>query len=206
MWFRCVWFGSVWSGSVWFGCVWFGCVCFVRVVCGGVVWVEEGLGVWFGLLWAVLLGLLLLLVVLPSSVLWVVLSAPSSGSGLCFFDNGTETTIENCVVVKLSFFIIEKQMIIIHPFDMFSTTDPTRPLDDPTRPEVGDIGRASPCQDCPLCGASVRSLACGSLGLCRCLVVLRIQHGCQWPPLCGVVRVRGEESAELLEVTKRSLT
>ena len=41
-----------------------------------------------------------------------------------------------------------------------------------TRPEVGDVGRASPCQDCALFGACVRSkLACGSLRLCRCAVV-----------------------------------
>ena len=49
---------------------------------------------------------------------------------------------------------------------------PKGPPDDPAR---RDVGRASSCQACPLCGACVRSkLACGFLGLCRCTVVAHI--------------------------------
>ena len=66
--------------------------------------------------------------------------------------------------------------------------DPTRLADDltPTRHEVGDIGRASPCQDCPVCGAYVQSkLVCGFSG---CV-------GARWSEdrryAGGIVRVRG---------------
>ena len=50
----------------------------------------------------------------------------------------------------------------------------SRPPHDPPRPRlsVGNVGRASPCQDLPYVGACVRSkLASRFLGLCRCAVV-----------------------------------
>ena len=62
----------------------------------------------------------------------------------------------------------------------------TRRSDVPTRQELGDFGRASPCQQCPLCGARVRSELASSFP--RAVSVhcgSSFQHGCHWPSLCG---------------------
>ena len=55
----------------------------------------------------------------------------------------------------------------VHSVTPWLPTPP--PPFDPTQHDAGDRGSASPCQDCALCGAPVRSkLASGFLGLCRC--------------------------------------
>ena len=84
----------------------------------------------------------------------------------------------------------------------------------PTRLEVRDSGRAPPSQDCPLCGARVRSkLVSGFRGLCGCTVVSKYNtdvnnrlcaggfvRAREW--CLGAVRSRSLQGCERCEMTR----